>query len=125
MKSILVVEDDPTHAKIISDLLTARGYRVRIARTGPAGVESFSESPADLVLIDINLPEKNGFSVAADIRSTPPGESIPLLLMSAVPENRRRFGEGERPAVRVDGHIDKPFRLMELLARVQSFIGKA
>ncbi len=124
MKSILVVEDDPTHAKIISDLLTARGYRVRVAMTGPAGVERFMEGPVDLVLIDINLPEKNGFDVAAEIRATAEGEHIPLLLMSAVPEHRHGMGEYNRPRVRVDGHVDKPFRLVDLLRRVRGFIGE-
>jgi len=64
MKKILVVEDDPVNLQILSDFLGAHGYAICAAVDGLEGVGSFARERPDLMLVDIQLPHKNGFEVA-------------------------------------------------------------
>ncbi len=125
MKTILVVEDDALSLQILSDFLSAHGYQIRGAMTGPEGLDQFRLEKPDLALIDIQLPRKNGFEVCFEIKQSPEGQSTPVLLMSAVytdTAHARRYAERGLSA---DGYVTKPFELFDLLARVRGLIGEA
>lgn len=125
MKTILVVEDDVLSLQILSDFLSAHGYTIRGASTGPEGLDQFRVTKPDLALIDIQLPRKNGFEVCFEIKQSPEGQSTPVLLMSAVytdTEHARRYAER---GLRADGYVTKPFELFDLLAKVRGLIGEA
>lgn len=125
MKTILVVEDDPLNLQILTDFLAAHGYRIRGAQTGPEGVESFRAARPDLMLIDIQLPRKNGFEVCFEVRQEDAGRDLPVLLMSAVytdTEHALRYSE---QGLRADGYVTKPFELSALLEKVRGLIGEA
>ncbi len=122
MKSVLVVEDDPLNAHLLSLYLRAHGYRPYVARDGVAGVESFEKNQQDLVLIDVQLPRKNGFEVCFDVKRTTAGRNTPVLLMSAVytdTEHAARYSED----LHAEGYLMKPFDMNELLDRVRNLIG--
>jgi len=124
MKSILIVEDDPLNAKLLTNLLEAHGYRTRLATTGVDGVAAFSEETPDLMLIDIQLPRKNGFEVCFEVKRSPAGRTTPVLLMSAVytdEEHATRYSE----ELSADGYLMKPFDMNVLMARVHELIGRA
>jgi len=122
VKKILVVEDDPVNLQILSDFLGAHGYRTAGASTGTEGIERFRAERPDLMLVDIQLPRKNGFELCAEVKGTPEGRAMPVLLMSAVYADRdhvQRFGHD---ALRADGYLSKPFDLSELLERVRDLL---
>lgn len=124
MKSILIVEDDPLNAKLLTNLLEAKGYRTRVATTGVEGVDAFAEETPDLMLVDIQLPRKNGFEVCFEIKRSPEGRKMPILLMSAVytdQEHAERYSE----ELSADGYLMKPFDMDVLMERVQALIGQA
>ena len=124
MKSILIVEDDPLNAKLLTNLLEAHGYRTRVATTGAEGVDAFSEETPDLMLIDIQLPRKNGFEVCFEVKRSPQGRTMPVLLMSAVytdKEHATRYSE----ELSADGYLMKPFDMNVLMSRVQELIGQS
>ncbi len=125
MKKILVVEDDPINLQLLSDFLGAHGYSMVGAVNGPEGVESYLREKPDLMLVDVQLPRKNGFEVCSDVKAAAGGR-VPILLMSAVYSGRehhaRAAAAGEALA---DGYLLKPFDLAELLARVRGLIGAA
>lgn len=124
MKTILVVEDDPLSLLILTDFLSAHGYTVRSASTGPDGLERFHEQTPDMMLVDVQLPRKNGFEVCIEVRQSPAGEALPVLLMSAVytgEEYVRRYSD---QGMRADGYVTKPFELDALLATVRGLIGE-
>ncbi len=75
MKSVLVVEDDPLNAHLLSLYLRAHGYRPYVARDGVAGVESFEKNQQDLVLIDVQLPRKMGSRCASTSNAPRPAET--------------------------------------------------
>lgn len=123
MKKILVVEDDPINLMILSDFLGAHGYDMRVAVTGPEGVKQFWSERPDLMLVDIQLPRKNGFEVCWEIKRTPEGARMPVLLMSAVYTPRDELDRFAAPSLAA-GYLAKPFDLGDLLARVKGLIGE-
>ena len=124
MKKILVVEDDPINLQILSDFLQAHGYDIRGAASGPEGVASFWRERPDLMLIDVQLPRKNGFEVCWEIKRTPEGEHMPVLLMSAVYTPRDELDRHAAPSLAA-GYLAKPFDLQDLLAQVRTLLGDA
>lgn len=122
MKKILVVEDDPINLQILTDFLAAHGYEMRGAKTGSEGVASFWRERPDLMLIDVQLPRKNGFEVCWEIKRTPEGAEMPVLLMSAVYTPNDQLDRHAAPSLAA-GYLTKPFDLGALLTRVQSLIG--
>lgn len=123
-KKILVVEDDPVNLQILSDFLGAHGYQMCAAVDGPAGVDRFFAERPDLVLIDVQLPRKNGFEVCSEVRGSDEGSQAKVLLMSAVYTDREHSERYARPGL-ADGYLRKPFDLTELLSRVRGLIGPA
>ena len=126
MKKILVVEDDPVNAQILSDFLAANGYATSAASSGTEGLERFRADRPDLMLVDVQLPRKNGFEVCFEVKRSPEGRDLPVLLMSAVYTDREhvdRYAHGNE--LRADGYLTKPFDLVDLLARVRALLGDA
>jgi len=125
VKKILVVEDDPINLQLLSDFLSAHGYDMVGAVTGPDGVEAYLRERPDLMLVDVQLPRKNGFEVCSDVKAAAGGH-VPILLMSAVYGGREHYDRVVRDgAALADGYLLKPFDLAELLARVRGLIGAA
>jgi DNA-binding response OmpR family regulator len=124
MKKILVVEDDPINLRILSAFLAAQGYETRGAINGHEGVSSFWRERPDLMLIDVQLPRKNGFEVCWEIKRTPEGAQMPVLLMSGVYTPDHDLDHHAAPSLAA-GYLAKPFELATLLAHVRSLIGDA
>ncbi|MCM3740813.1 response regulator transcription factor [Oceanobacillus luteolus] len=113
---ILIVEDDYEIARIMRDHLVREGFQVTWASTGVEGWEEFKTSPFSLVLVDLMMPEMDGFELCERIRLE---SEVPLLIVSAKSEDEskvRGLGLG------ADDYLTKPFSLKELTARVQSHL---
>ncbi len=124
MKKILVVEDDPVNQMILSDFLAANGYHTFAAASGPEGLERFERDAPDLLLVDIQLPRKNGFELLREIKSRPEGKATPILLMSAVYNDRDQSSRTIQLGTLADGYLTKPFDLVHLLAQVRQLLGE-
>ena len=125
MKKILVVEDDPVNQMILSDFLAANGYETIAASSGPEGIERFEHDAPDLLLVDVQLPRKNGFELVREIKSRPDGKSTPILLMSAVYNDRDQSSRTVQLGTHADGYLSKPFDLVHLLSQVRQLLGEA
>jgi two-component system phosphate regulon response regulator PhoB len=125
VKKILVVEDDPVNQTILLDFLAANGYDTLGASSGPEGIERFERDAPDLLLVDIQLPRKNGFELLQEIKSRPEGKATPILLMSAVYNDRDQSSRTLRLGTLADGYLCKPFDLVQLLAQVRQLLGEA
>jgi CheY-like chemotaxis protein len=124
LKKILVVEDDPVNQMILSDFLAANGYDTVAASSGPEGIERFERDAPDLLLVDIQLPRKNGFELLREIRGRPEGKDTPILLMSAVYNDRDQSSRTVQLGTLADGYLTKPFDLVQLLAQVRLLLGE-
>jgi CheY-like chemotaxis protein len=125
VKKILVVEDDPVNQMILSDFLSANGYLTVAASSGPEGLERFERDAPDLLLVDIQLPRKNGFELLREIKGRPEGKATPILLMSAVYNDRDQSSRTVQLGTLADGYLTKPFDLVHLLAQVRQLLGES
>ena len=125
MKKILVVEDDPINQMILADFLAANGYETLTASSGPEGLERFERDAPDLMLVDVQLPRKNGFEVVREIKSKPNGKATPVLLMSAVYNEPDQSSRTIQLGTLADGYLTKPFDLVYLLSQVRALLGEA
>ncbi|MBR3118060.1 response regulator transcription factor [Oceanobacillus profundus] len=113
---ILIVEDDYEIARIMRDHLNREGFQVTWASTGLEGLEDFRADDYSLVLVDLMMPEMDGFTLCETIRLE---SDVPLLIVSAKNEDEskiRGLGLG------ADDYLTKPFSLKELTARVHSHL---
>ncbi len=116
MENILVVEDDASLSEWISDYLTDHGYQVTVANRGDTAIELIEADMPDLVLLDIMLPEKDGFEVCKEVRQFYPS---PILMMTACSEESDEILGLELGA---DDYINKPVRPRVLLARIKALL---
>lgn len=113
---ILIVEDDYEIARIIRDHLNREGFQVTWASTGVEGWEDFKAGNYSLVLVDLMMPEMDGFTLCKTIRLE---SDVPILIVSAKNEDESKvLGLG----LGADDYLTKPFSLKELTARVQSHL---
>ncbi len=124
VKKILVVEDDPVNQMILSDFLAANGYETVAASTGPEGIARFESDAPDLLLVDVQLPRKNGFEVVREIKGRPNGKDTPIVLMSAVYTDRDQSSRTVQLGTLADGYLSKPFDLVQLLTTVRQLLGE-
>lgn len=119
-----MVEDDPVNQMILSDFLAANGYQTVSASSGPEGIERFDRDAPDLLLVDVQLPRKNGFELVREIKSRPTGKATPILLMSAVYTDRDQSDRTVQLGALADGYLTKPFDLVVLLQTVRQLLGQ-
>ncbi|MGL5054969.1 MAG: response regulator transcription factor [Fusobacteriaceae bacterium] len=113
---ILIVEDEVSLSNIILDTLTNEGFKVYQAFNGDEGIDLFYEFNPDLILLDINLPKKNGWSVCKEIRKD---SNIPILFMTA---RDSEIDEIRGLELGADDYITKPFNLKILTIRIKKLL---
>ena len=121
MTRILVIEDDPSIRMGLEDTLTAKGYEVEVVGRGVEGAERASSGKFDLIVLDVMLPDIDGFEVCRRIRNSP-ARKVAVIMLSARGAELDRVRGLELGA---DDYVTKPFSLMELLARVASVLRRA
>jgi len=120
-KKILVVEDEESLLKLESILLTSKGYEVIGVPNGKAALEAIDEQQPDLVLLDIMLPEIDGFEVCRRIKSNQQTKDIPVIMLTAK-TSREDMTRGEK--VGADWYITKPFKSAMVIETIQRFLAK-
>lgn len=116
MESLLVVEDDLAIGQLLVDLLTAEGFQVRWERTGGAGLAATLSQRFDLVLLDIMLPEIDGFEICRAVRLQ---KRVPIVMLTARTEDEEQVLGLELGA---DDYITKPFSPTTLIARIRAHL---
>jgi two-component system response regulator ResD len=119
MERVLIIEDDAELARLVELYLQAAGFEVAIAATGPAGVQAALEWQPDLVILDLMLPDMNGWEVCRAIRRQ---SRVPILMVTALGDEEDRLRGFEEGA---DDYIVKPFLPRELVARVKVHLRRA
>ncbi|MBE9219486.1 hybrid sensor histidine kinase/response regulator [Dolichospermum flos-aquae] len=116
---ILVVDDNPTNLEILDHALNQEGYKVRIEAEGLNVMKQARLSIPDLILLDIMLPDINGFEVCQQLKADPLTKSIPVIFMTALADTVDKIKGLNLGAV---DYITKPFQKQELLARVRGHL---
>lgn len=117
---ILLVEDDSNLGSITSDYLIAKGFSCNWEQNGELGYKSFVKNQYDIVILDVMMPIKDGFSTAKDIRGI--DKKIPIIFLTAKSmkeDTLRGFDVG------ADDYITKPFNMEELVARINAVLRRS
>lgn len=117
MSRILIIEDNEDLAYGLCSNLEIEGYKVRTASTGRDGLREAADFKPDLILLDLMMPEMDGFEVLESLRKD--DDSTPVLILTARGEEMDKV-RGLRSGA--DDYVTKPFGLMELLARVEALL---
>jgi adenylate cyclase len=115
---ILVVDDVPQNVRLLEAVLTAHGYSVTSASSGPEALEKVSAELPDLLLLDIQMPEMNGYEVCRRLRANPATVFLPVVMITSS-DTEVRVNALEAGA---DDFVTKPFDQQELLIRVRSLV---
>ena len=114
---VLVVEDDKNLGKVLTDYLTSKNYLVQLAEDGEIGFDFFTNNDYDIIILDVMMPKKDGFSLAKDIRKM--NKDIPIIFLTAKSHKEniiKAFNLG------ADDYITKPFSIEELLLRMDAVL---
>ena len=121
MATILYVEDNPDNMLLVRRVLAARGYNFIEAENGMKGLEAAESQEVDLILLDINLPDIDGYEVARRLRASSK-TSLARTPIIAITANALK-GDAERALdAGCDVYMSKPINVHELRARVESFV---
>jgi PAS domain S-box-containing protein len=116
---VLIVDDVPANLMLLSRLLTHKGYQVEAVPNGLAALKSAQALPPDIILLDVCMPDMDGYEVCRSFKSDPVTQEIPVIFLSALDEvvdKLKAFAAGG-----VD-YITKPFQLAEVLARIEAHL---
>jgi two-component system cell cycle response regulator DivK len=119
---ILVMEDDNDTQGMVRFLLEYKGYEVLVAKDGKHGLEIAHHDKPDLILLDLAMPEMDGWSVAHQLKGDPETKMIPVIAVTAytmASDRRLALNAG------CDGFVSKPMNVPEFIAEIEKFLGKS
>jgi len=116
---IMVVDDNPTNLKLLEDMLREHGYDVRSFPRGRLALTAADQEPPGLILLDINMPEMNGYEVCEHLKASSSLAAIPVIFLSALNETEDKVKGFRSGAV---DYISKPFQFEEVQARVETHL---
>jgi two-component system alkaline phosphatase synthesis response regulator PhoP len=117
---LLLVEDEPSLALLLSDRLEREGYSVLSVDNGNSAIANALRVPFDVVVLDVMIPGRNGFEVCRELRAQ--GSNVPILMLTARGEVRDRVTGLKTGA---DDYLTKPFDTTELLARIEALLRRS
>ena len=121
-ETVLVVDDDPIIARLLEIELLSAGYEVKLASTGDEALALAMEDRPELILLDVMLPEMDGFEVARRLRADPRTVAVSIIMLTATGVSANKL---EGLSAGADDYIVKPFDTPELLARVKGVLRRA
>jgi len=119
---ILIVDDDATMVNLLSTILEIDGFVTRKALSGREALEELAKELPDLVLLDIMMPEMDGFEVLARLRDNPSTEKLPIIMLTARTDDKDIFEGWRRGA---DEYVTKPFDPRELVMTIRTVLSRS
>jgi two-component system sensor histidine kinase/response regulator len=118
-KDIMIVDDNPANLRLLEEMLLREGHEVRSFPLGRLALAAAAACPPDLILLDINMPELNGYEVCERLKSAPALSPVPVIFLSALNETEDKVKGFRSGAV---DYISKPFQFEEVQARVETHL---
>jgi two-component system NarL family sensor kinase len=116
-ETILIVDDIPENLQLLAGMLSEQGYIVRLAPDGQLALQFIQSNPPDLILLDILMPDMDGYEVCKQLKTSPTTQDIPVIFISALHEV---FDKVKAFSLGGVDYITKPFEVREVLARVEN-----
>ncbi|GAB4430935.1 MAG: response regulator [Anaerolineales bacterium] len=118
-KTILYVEDNIDNRTLVRRVLTAEGYNILEAVNATEALEILAETVPDLILMDINMPDVDGYTLTAQIKKMPGFENVPVIALTA---NVMRGDREKSLEAGCDGYIQKPIDIDTICDQIESFL---
>ena len=127
MPKILIVDDDPDLVEAVTMILESKDYDVIAAYGGVEGLEKAKTEDPDLIVLDVMMPDKDGYAVCKELKADPQYTKIPILLLTAVVSkiSTTRYTQQMGLETEADDYIDKPVEPAELVKRIEVLLGRA
>jgi len=125
-KKILVIDDDPDLVEATSMILKSRHYDVIAAYGGVEGLEKARAENPDIIVLDVMMPDKDGYTVCKELKADPALNSIPVLLLTAVVSHisTTRYSHQMGMETEADDYMDKPVDPAELAKRIEVLLSR-
>jgi two-component system, sensor histidine kinase and response regulator len=117
--SVLVVDDTIENLRLLSDLLGEHGYDVRAVTSGRQALQSVAHDPPDVVLLDITMPDMDGYEVCRSLRTLESSKDVPVIFLTALTDTADKVRAFDAGAV---DYVTKPFQFAEVVARVRTHV---
>jgi len=123
-KRILVVDDEPDFASIVQGNLEKEGFEVEVAYNGVEGLEKVHANPPDAIVLDVMMPEKDGYEMCADLKGDEKYCDIPIVLLTAVASHvtSTRYSHADGMSTEADDYIAKPASAEEITRSVKDLL---
>jgi two-component system alkaline phosphatase synthesis response regulator PhoP len=125
-KKILIVDDDPDLVEAVTMILESKNYDVAAAYGGVEGLQKAKTENPDLIVLDVMMPDKDGYAVCRELKKDPKMGSIPILLLTAVASkiSTTRYTQQMGLETEADDYIDKPVEPETLVTRIEALLSK-
>jgi two-component system alkaline phosphatase synthesis response regulator PhoP len=123
-KRILVVDDEPDFAGIVQANLRKEGYDVEVAYDGNEALAKVKANPPDCIVLDVMMPEKDGFQVCAELKHDDKFQNIPIIMLTAVADHvtSTRYSHAEGMNLEADDYLPKPASSEDIAASVRRLL---
>ena len=123
---ILIIDDQPSEVKMVKMALEQANYEVCYAYNGKEGINKAVQEKPDLILLDIMMPEKDGFITCGELKKKPETSSVPIIILTSIESSSLVFPDAQSAAdsPHADEYIDKPVDPNFLLKRVERLLKK-
>ena len=120
-KRILVVDDEPDFCEIVKSYLEKEGFVVELAYDGIEGIDKVKEDPPDAIVLDVMMPEKDGYAVCSELKGDDKYADIPIVMLTAVASHvtSTRYSHYDGMSMEADDYIPKPASAEEITASVK------
>ena len=124
-KNVLLVDDDPDFVDVVRTYLVKEGFNVEVAYNGAEGIEKVKASPPDCIVLDVMMPEKDGYEVCKELKEEEQYQDIPIILLTAVASHvpSTRYSHFDGMSMEADDYISKPASAEAIVESVKSLIG--
>jgi len=123
-KRILVVDDEPDFALLVQGNLQKEGFDVDVAYNGVEGLEKIRQNPPDAIVLDVMMPEKDGYEVCAELKKDDRYSDIAILMLTAVADHvtSTRYSHFDGMSMEADDYLPKPASAEEITDSIKSLL---
>jgi two-component system alkaline phosphatase synthesis response regulator PhoP len=123
-KRILVVDDEPDFALLVQGNLQREGFDVDVAYNGVEGLEKIKQNPPDAIVLDVMMPEKDGYEVCAELKQDDRYSDIAILMLTAVADHvtSTRYSHFDGMSMEADDYLPKPASAEEITDSIKSLL---
>ncbi len=124
-KRILVVDDEPDFASIVQGNLEKEGFEVEVAYDGVEGLEKVKANPPDAIVLDVMMPEMDGYKMCSELKADEKYADIPILMLTAVADRvtSTRYSHYDGMSMEADDYLPKPASAEDITESIKSLLG--